>query len=561
MRKIKVYIRLHWIKLLLFSILGVLGIFTTIVLIAGVNAMINLESFYKQLQFSSIPLQFFFSIITAIIFASIYTIFHYWFFFGGGMTKLGQKRIKSEEVNVGWDEVIGMDEVKREAWEVVQLLKDRSRLQQVGGHIIKGLLLLGPPGCGKTYLAKAVATEVKLPFLSVVGSEIEGIIVGLGAAKIRSLFKEARAMAELHSGCIVFIDEIDSVARPRREDLGFGGQMSANAAVNQLLTELDGLRKKENNIVVIGATNVEEKELDVALLRAGRFDRKIYIGLPSLKDRENLFKFYLSKIKYDPNIDTSLLARKSVYKTPADIANIVREASIIAVRNKKDKVEMNEIDEAMDRIDLGLKKPIELSQKEKEQLAYHEAGHAIVAYLLHPTDDVFKASIIPRTVGFLGYVYHRSREELHIHNREYYLANIKVSLGSYVAEKLKFNTTTSGVDEDFHQATWWAYNMVWRWGMGPSGIKGNFKELEKTFGAPSWGWTSHGFLSEKTKEKLDEDVQLIIQKCLSEAEGLLTKESQLLDRFAQELIKKQELDYDEIEAIFKECGKAKLSQP
>lgn len=555
--KIKVYIKLHWIKLLLFFLLGIIGMFTLIVLIAGVSAMINLESFYKQLQFSSIPLQFFFSIVTAIIFASIYTIFHYWFFFGGGITKLGQRRIKSQEVNVRWDEVIGMEEIKREAWEVVQLLKDRSRLQQVGGQVIKGLLLVGPPGCGKTYLAKAIATEVKSPFLSVVGSEIEGIIVGLGAAKIRSLFKEARAMAELHGGCIIFIDEIDSVARPRREDLGFGGQMSANAAVNQLLTELDGLRKKEDNIVVIGATNVEERDLDPALMRAGRFDRKIYIGLPGLKDRENLFHFYLGKIKYEPNIDLAVLARKSVYKSPADIANIVREASIIAVRNKKDRVGMKEIDEAMDRIELGLKKPIELSEREKEQIAYHEAGHAIVAYMLHPTDDVFKASIIPRTVGFLGYVYHRSREELHVHNRQYYLANIKVTLGSYVAENLKFNTTTSGVAEDLHQAMWWAYNMVWRWGMGPSGIKGNFKELEKTFGAPTWGWSSPNFLSEKTKEKLDEDVQSIIQQCLSEVQDLLSKESGLLDRFAQELIKRQELDYDEIEAIFKECGKSR----
>ncbi len=557
LKKIRIYIRQHWISIVLLILVSIIGTFTVIVLIAGVSAMINLESFYKQLQFSSIPLQFFFSIVSAMIFASIYTVFNYWFVFGGGMTKLGQKRVKSQEVDIKWSEVIGMEEVKRDAWEVVQLLKDRAQLQAIGGQIIKGLLLCGPPGVGKTYLAKAIATEVKVPFLSIVGSEVEGIIVGLGAAKLRTIFKEARAMAELHGGCIVFIDEIDSIARPRREDVGLGGQMSANAAVNQLLTEMDGLRKKENNIVVIGATNVSEYQLDPAVMRAGRFDRKIYIPLPGLKDRDELFKFYLSKVKFESTIDTALLARKSIYKTPADINNVIREASLLAIRNKKDKVGMKEITEAIDRIDFGLRQPIELSDKEKEQIAYHEAGHAVIAYLLHPTDDVFKASIIPRS-HYLGMVYHQSREEMHIHNREYYLANIKVFLASYVAEMLKFNSTTSGVDSDFHQALSYAYNMVWRWGMGPSGLLGNFKSLEESYSTRLWGNIS--FVSEETRHKLNEDVQQIIQNCLKEAQEVLKREMPLLDIFAKELIKKQELDYDEIEAIFKECGKERPPQ-
>jgi len=554
LKKVSVYVKLNWIKLLLVLLAVTVLTLTVFALIIGMKAMAGLESFYKQMQLSMIPLQIFIAVVTAFVFASIYTVFHYWFFFAGGMTKLGQKKIKSVEVNVKWDEVIGMDEVKREAWEVVQLLKDRTKLQRVGGQIVKGILLSGAPGCGKTYLAKAIATEVQMPFLSVVGSELEGIIVGLGAAKIRSLFKEARALAELHGGCIIFIDEIDSVARPRRDDAGFGGQMSANAAVNQLLTELDGLRKKENNLVVIGATNVDEKDLDQALMRAGRFDRKIYIGLPGLKDREQLFEFYLKKVRCGSDISIGQLARKAVYKSPADINNIVREAGIIAIRKHKDSIGMAEINEAMERIDMGLRKSLELSPAEKEQVAYHEAGHAITAYLLHPTDDVFKATIIPRTVGFLGYVYHRSKEEMHIHNKEYYLANIKVALGSYAAEMLKFRTTTSGVGEDMLQAAFWAYNMVWCWGMGSSGMKGNFKELSKNFSSSS-AWPQMSFISEKTKERLDDDVQSILSQCLQEVEDLLKKESALLDRFAGELIAKEELDYDQIETIFKECGK------
>ena len=321
--------------------------------------------------------------------------------------------------------------------------------------------------------------------------------------------------------------------------------MDYNATINQLLTELDGLRQQEEyNIVVIGATNVAEEELDPALMRAGRFDRKIYVGRPSLEDRKKLFEFYLKKVSFE-NVNVEVLARKTVGFSAADIANMVREASLVAVRNKRNSVTMQDLSEAYDRVVFGLKANIKLSIPEKEWVAYHEAGHAIVAYLTHPTDDVIKATIIPRK-GFLGYVGHRPREEVYINDRERLLAQIKTALGSYVAEKLKFGKTSSGVDQDFREATLIAYNMVWKWGMGPSGLIGNFDFL-KTH-APF-------YLSERTKQVLDEDVQKIINGCLKEVEMLLTNEYNLLEEFAKKLLEKEELEYDEIEALFDKYGK------
>jgi len=494
---------------------------------------------------STLPINILLSILTAFIYATIYTFSYFYFLFGGGLAKLGQKKIKSTKVNVKWEDVVGMEQVKEEVAEVVQLIKDRAKLKRVGGKIIKGVLLVGPPGCGKTYLAKAIATEAEVPFLSAVGSEFIGIFVGLGAARIKNLFKEARILSNLYGGCIVFIDEIDTIARPRVGLSGFGAGMDYNATINQLLTELDGLRQQEEyNIVVIGATNVAEEELDPALMRAGRFDRKIYVGRPSLEDRKKLFEFYLKKVSFE-NVNVEVLARKTVGFSAADIANMVREASLVAVRNKRNSVTMQDLSEAYDRVVFGLKANIKLSIPEKEWVAYHEAGHAIVAYLTHPTDDVIKATIIPRK-GFLGYVGHRPREEVYINDRERLLAQIKTALGSYVAEKLKFGKTSSGVDQDFREATLIAYNMVWKWGMGSSGLIGNFDFL-KTH--------TPFYLSERTKQMLDEDVQKIINGCLKEVEMLLTNEYNLLEEFAKKLLEKEELEYDEIEALFDKYGK------
>ncbi len=474
----------------------------------------------------------------------IFVIFLYWLHYGGGsFAKFTTKSVKSSEVQVKWDDVVGMEEAKQEAMEVVNLIKDRTKIKKIGGKVLRGILMIGPPGCGKTYLAKAIATETGLPFLSISGSEFVEIFVGVGASRMRKLFKTARRLAEEHGGCIIFIDEIDAVARKRVFSV-FGGTEETNSTQNQLLAEMDGLKSDDKyNIVVIGATNASEDSLDPALLRPGRFDRKIYIDKPSLKDREKLFAYYLSKVKHDPDIDVGRLARRAVYKSPAEIANIVREATMIALRNGKESIGWKELSEAMERIDLGIKHRRHFTPQEKERIAYHEAGHLIVMYLLHPTDDVFKASIISRK-DTLGVVYHQPREEFYTSDKNRLLANIKVALGGYTAEKLRFGTTSDGVSSDFAHATHIAYLMVWRLGMNSIGMVGDLTAI------PS------DLLSEEIKNKLNLDVQNILQTCQKEVEELLQQESHILDRFAQELISKEELEYDEIERIFLEYGKS-----
>lgn len=543
-KKIKFYIKLHWVKALLFIFLAALGTSLVIFIMKGIRAWNESESYLRQSQLAMVPLQLYMGVITGLIFGLVYTYMWYWLMFKRGAQSFSQtakKSIAGKDVGVTWNDVIGMDEAKEEALEVVKLITDRVSLQRIGGKILKGILMLGPPGCGKTYLAKAIATETKLPFISMSGSEFVEMFVGVGAGRVRSLFKRAQQLAELEGGCIIFIDEVDAIGAQRAMDQGFGGTTEHNTTLNQLLVEMDGLKDKDYNVILIGATNAPETYLDPALLRPGRFDRKIIVDKPNLEDRAKLFTYYLRNVKYNAqDVKIDRLARITVGQSPADIANIVHEAALITVRNQNLLVSMKEIDEARERIALGIKRRIKLSEKEKWQTAYHEAGHAITTYLLAPSKDVFKITITPRgPTG--GATWTPEREDIFIEDSNQILSKIKISLGSFAAEKIKYNATTSGVYGDFSSAMHYAHNMVWVCGMGKSGLLGN--------------WEIANNISEDIKGKLDADVQDILNTCLIEVTALLKKEEPLMDRLAKELVAKGELNYDEIEAIFKEFGK------
>ena len=548
-RKIKFYLNLHWIKLILLIIIVATIITTIIIISSGLRAWKESESYLRQTQLASMPLQMFMWMVMGLIQGVITTWLFYWLIYkkgAGSFSQTSKKSIAGAKIGITWNDVIGMDEAKQEALEVVNLITDRAALHKIGGKILKGLLMLGPPGCGKTYLAKAIATEAKLPFISMSGSEFVEMFVGVGAGRIRSLFKKARHLAELDGGCLIFIDELDALGTARSlGGGGGGGQAEHNQTLNQLLVEMDGLKEKDLNIVIIGATNAPEKILDVALLRPGRFDRKIYVDKPNLEDRQKLFTYYLKDVEYDAaTIKVDRLARICVGYSPADIANIIKEAALIAIRNKKQVITDKEIDDARERIALGIKRRFKYGAEEKLQTAYHEAGHAITTYLLVPKKDVFKVTITPR--GHTGgATWVPQREEILIENRNQLLDEIKISLGSYAAEKLKLGFTTAGVTGDFNTAFSTAHNMVWRFGMGKTGLIGDFHAIDNKY------------ISEATKSRLDIDAQEIMQACLKEVEELLKKEDALLERLAKELIAKEELNYDEIEAIFKEFGKGR----
>jgi cell division protease FtsH len=529
-RKIKFFFMRHWIKLLVFLVI-LLSLWIPWFFLSRIDSY---QRTYMIAWSSMMPIN---SIVSAVVFVLLL----HWVQTGGGFSKISKKRVKTKEVDIKWNDVIGMEQAKIESLEIVKLIKDHARVKQIGGKMLRGLLMMGPPGCGKTYLAKAIATESGVPFIAMSGSEFIEMYVGVGASRVRQLFKQAKMEAEEHGGCIIFIDEIDTLARRRTIDSGFGGQQEHNSTQNQLLAEMDGLETTGRNIVVIGATNASEQALDEAVLRPGRFDRKITVQKPDSVEREQLFHYYLNKIKYDKTMDVARLARKAIYKTPADINNIIQEAALISTREGKGAVDYKDLMAAMDRIDLGFKHRLKMTEREKSMTAYHETGHAVVIYYLHPENEANYATIIS-VGGSLGHVQHLMTEELYSHDKEAILGWIKTSLAGYVAERCKFGTTTSGVADDFKKAMHLAHQMVWRFGMGGSGLIGDYAAVPIEQ------------IADDIKNKLNRDTQKILDDCMNEVQAVLERETVVFEKFAAELLIKEELDYDQIQAIFAQYG-------
>ncbi|MGD9642015.1 MAG: AAA family ATPase [Elusimicrobiales bacterium] len=527
--KIKLFLRNHWLGLTIAAV-TCLAVLFPVWYLAGIEE--NTRRYIISMNVASMP----WMVLNTIIFVGFLYLMQ-----SGGFSALKKTKIDAGLVNIKFTDVVGLGEAKREAWEVVQLIKDRTRVKAIGGKILKGVLLVGPPGCGKTMLAKAVATEAGVPFISISGSEFVEVFVGVGASRVRKLFKQAKEYAQAHGSCIIFIDEIEVIGRKRVLYDAFGGGSETNSTQNQLLVEMDGL-ESEANIVVFAATNAIENILDDALLRPGRFDRKIFVGRPNLEEREALFAYYLGKVKYAPDLEVARLARKAVHKTPAEVENIVKEAALIAARSGRDQVTFKDFSEAIERVELGVAHRLSLNPREREMTAFHEAGHLLALYLTHPTSDVFKVSILNRG-GALGVVHSTPTEEIYAADRDTLLAHVRTALGGYAAEKIKYGVTTEGVRSDFAKATTIAHDMVWRLGMGKSGYIGDFTAIPKH--------ERSGDMS----DELNREAQGIIKGEYTAVDALLRENWQVVERFVKELLAREELDYDEIAAIFSEYGK------
>ena len=459
---------------------------------------------------------------------------------GGQIFNIGKSKAtlfdKNTKVNITFNDVAGLEEAKVEVMEVVDFLKNPKKYTALGGKIPKGVLLVGPPGTGKTLLAKAVAGEAQVPFFTLSGSDFVEMFVGVGASRVRDLFKQAREKAP----CIIFIDEIDAVGRSRGKNQIMGGNDERESTLNQLLVEMDGF-STDLGIIMMAATNRPDV-LDPALLRPGRFDRQISIDRPDLIGREQIFKVHLKALKLAAEVDAHKLAEQTPGFAGAEIANVCNEAALIAARTDKKEVEMIDFNAAIDRVIGGLEKKNKIiSPEEKKIVAYHEAGHAVVGWFLDSTDPLVKVSIVPRGVAALGYAQYLPKEQ-YLYTTEQLLDTMCMTLGGRAAEEVVFGRISTGAQNDLERITRVAYGMVTLYGMskavGP--ISFNDTQGEYQFRKP---------YSEETALLIDQEVRAIIDKAYQQTLALVKSKRAILEAIAQELLAKEVIFQVDLERL------------
>lgn len=467
----------------------------------------------------------------------------------GGLLSVGRSKARvymEEDIKVTFNDVAGVDEAKEELKEIVTFLKEPDRYRKLGGKMPKGVLLVGPPGTGKTLLARAIAGEAKVPFFSISGSEFVELFVGVGAARVRDLFEQAKAKAP----CIIFIDELDALGRARGISPLTGGHDEKEQTLNQLLAELDGF-DTVSGVILLAATNRPEI-LDAALLRAGRFDRQVLVDRPDKVGRIEILRVHLKNIVAADDIALEDIASLTTGFSGADLANLVNEATLLAARRNAEAVTRDDMVSAFERIVAGLEKKNRLLNKhEREVVAFHEMGHALVALNFPNTEPVQKVSIIPRGIGALGYTLRRPTEDRFLMSRQELLDKMCVLMGGRAAEEIIFQEKSTGASDDFAKATEIARNMVTRYGMVDETGMVTYAQEQSPFLNGSMNSASNHELSEKTKMDIDDAVKELIHQAFERAIGILEKNEFALHAGAELLLQKETISEEELNSIFK----------
>jgi cell division protease FtsH len=465
---------------------------------------------------------------------------------GGGKAmsfgKAKARMLSDSQNKVTFADVAGIDEAKDEVEEIIAFLKDPKKFQRLGGRIPKGVLLIGPPGTGKTLLARAIAGEAGVPFFSISGSDFVEMFVGVGASRVRDLFEQGKK----HAPCIIFIDEIDAVGRHRGAGLG-GGHDEREQTLNQLLVEMDGFESNEG-VIIIAATNRPDV-LDPAILRPGRFDRRITVPRPDVRGREEILRVHAKRTPLSPDVDLELIARGTPGFSGADLENLVNEAALLAARQDKDAIKMIDFELAKDKVYMGTeRRSMVISNEEKRTTAVHEAGHTLISVLITHHDPVHKVTIIPRGPA-LGVTWYLPRDDRHNLSKEQAESSIAVALGGRIAEEIIFGQMTTGAGNDIEKATEIARKMVCEWGMSEKlGPLAYGKKEESIFLGRDYGQRTQDY-SEQTAQEIDQEVRAIVQRQYVKVKDHLTRSKENLQKLADLLIERETLDAEEIHAV------------